>query len=64
MSKTVKHKISKYRKSNHGNTYKLCGCTQCRYGRYSFKEHIKRLQKRIRTYWKQGKEVTLGLYTD
>ena len=42
----------------------ICGCTQCRHGRYSFKAHIKRLQKKIRTYWKRGKEVTLGLYTD
>lgn len=64
MSKTNKVIYKKCRLNNRGNIYGLCRCTQCRYGKYSFKTHIKRLQKKIRTYWKLDKEVVVGLYTD
>ena len=65
MSKTKHRKIlTKHKVRGRANIYGLCCCGMCRAGRKSFKQSIRKLQHRLRTEWKGGKEFVKGLYTD
>lgn len=64
MSRTNRNKITNHRKRQ-GNTYGLCYCTQCKYGREGGKDDsVMRMKRRWRHAWKLNKEFIKGIYTD
>lgn len=65
MSDTIKHKYTNHKKHRE-NTYGLCMCVQCKYGRSRNKKRgmVNIMKKKWRHAWKQNKEFIKGLYTD
>jgi len=68
MSKTIHIKPKKLRIQGRANTYGLCNCTQCRYGRTRMrtKYTVRKIARSFNLYLrgKSNREPRKGIYTD
>lgn len=68
MSKTLHSKPKKIHISGRANTYGLCPCTQCRYGRRRMRQKftVKKIARSFNLFLrgKSNREPRKGIYTD